>query len=113
MEESSSSGRKRRRESSLAQPKDSLSALSASRVLRHYPPSCFDLGPLRQVFEEDKGEFGRREIALRLSIDKKSLSFVNQKLKDLDADILSLEQYDDIMALGCQIFLCITGRLGT
>ena len=48
MEESSSSDRKCRRESSLDQPQDSL---SASRELRHYPPSYFDLGPLRQAFE--------------------------------------------------------------
>ena len=36
---------------------------------------------------------------MRLSIDKKSLSYVNQKLRDLDADIFLSEQYDDIMAL--------------
>jgi len=52
-----------------------------------------------QEFEENKGEFGLHEIVLRLSIDKKSLSYVNQKLRDLDADILSSEQYDDIIAL--------------
>ena len=66
---------------------------------RFYPKSEFDLRRLREVFKENKVEFGRREIALRLIHLKNSRVSINQRLRDLGANILFQEQYDEISQL--------------
>ena len=69
------------------------------REPRYYPSSKFDLGSLRELFPTNQVEFGRREIALRLIHQKKSLAFINQRLRDLGANILFQDEYDDITLL--------------
>ena len=54
---------------------------------------------MRELFPTNQVEFGRGEIALRLIHQKKSLAFINQRLRDLGANILFQDEYDDISLL--------------
>ena len=66
----------------------------------YYPLYKFNLGQLRELFQEDKVEFGQREIALKLIHTGNSLASINQqRLRDLGADIIFQEQYDNISQL--------------
>ena len=69
------------------------------RDFRYCHPSSFDLGQLRVTLKEDKIEFGRWEIALRLCKDGSSLSHINQRLRLFGANILSSDQYNDLKAM--------------
>ena len=65
----------------------------------YYPSSKFNLRSLREVFHEDQFEFGRREIALRLVHQKKTMAYINQRLRDLGADILFQEEFEEISTI--------------
>ena len=51
------------------------------------------------MFQLDKIEFGRQEIVLKQIHTWNSLASINQRLRDLGADILFQEQYNDISQL--------------
>ena len=54
---------------------------------------------MSEVFCVDQVEFGQREIAFRLIHQKKTMAYINQRLRDLGADILFQEEFEELSTI--------------